>query len=612
MSQHVAVPMQKNASPQQTIRASAMNRQCECGNHTLAGGECTECGKKHLALQRWPTDRPIAPSVQAFSRSEAEDAEEPAAPEAPSPEPMTPEVAPSTPEPAAPEPTATPEGAAPVPASFLVDDTATQAAPGQMRKSDFLDQLRPAVCAAADAALAPTGRSSAGCPYLDFWFSYYAQQDAPHSERALRRYAPEAAHATSAADYIPIVAQRVGQGVERWAVTGQITGLPEGIPLSLPASPAAAPASIQPMARPGGAHLPHQPQALQSQLGQGQPLDGGLRSRMESAFGASFGQVRVHNDAAASSLSSQVNARAFTVGQHVAFASGEYQPGTLVGDVLIAHELAHVVQQAGTQQSPAALSPGDASYNALEADADQAAVGAATSLWGGAKGALAGLVRNAIPSLRSGLRLQRCKSEPTPAPACSSANQSQRATAAIQPVVVAENDGSNPTSAPPLAAVSSIWPKCCMDFNVLSTRTVNASSLKTLDIRPPVGGAATAEETALFTAAGATSGIQIISVDRFFRDGVAGKNVAGGGKTYDAGAATPRIVVVSGVAPEVVAHEVGHATGYLGHDSNPTVMQPTGAHDVANPTAVSPDVCTRARSGSVLTVTSTSCCQNPT
>ncbi len=58
-----------------------------------------------------------------------------------------------------------------------------------------------------------------------------------------------------------------------------------------------------------------------------------------------------HTDSNASSVSNRVNARAFTVGNHVAFGGGEYKPGTLAGDALIAHELAHTVQQQGAEGS---------------------------------------------------------------------------------------------------------------------------------------------------------------------------------------------------------------------------------------------------------------------
>src|SRR5262249_11382794 len=94
--------------------------------------------------------------------------------------------------------------------------------------------------------------------------------------------------------------------------------------------------------RDGEAKEAGEPQAIQAQLGSRQSLDGGVKSRMESAFGESFSGVQVHADANAARLSENLNARAFTVGDHVAFGAGEYQPGTLIGDALIAHELAHV------------------------------------------------------------------------------------------------------------------------------------------------------------------------------------------------------------------------------------------------------------------------------
>jgi hypothetical protein len=116
----------------------------------------------------------------------------------------------------------------------------------------------------------------------------------------------------------------------------------------------------------------------------------------------------VHTDSQAGNLSNQFNARAFTVGEHIAFGAGEYQPGTLVGDALVAHELAHVVQQGGAS-SPQILPRGGAEYNALEEDADASAVGATISFWGKTKRLLTDISRTAMPRLRSGLRLQRCK-----------------------------------------------------------------------------------------------------------------------------------------------------------------------------------------------------------
>lgn len=165
---------------------------------------------------------------------------------------------------------------------------------------------------------------------------------------------------------------------------------------------------MQLKARDGSGHRSDDPTAVQAALGSGRPLESGVRSRGESAFGQSFAHVRAHTDATASRLSSEQNARAFTVGEHVAFAAGEYRPGTIIGDALIAHELAHVVQQGGAGASVAPMHKESASYNALEADADQAAVRVVVSLWGGAKGTLADVAENARPRFRSGLQLSRC------------------------------------------------------------------------------------------------------------------------------------------------------------------------------------------------------------
>jgi hypothetical protein len=124
---------------------------------------------------------------------------------------------------------------------------------------------------------------------------------------------------------------------------------------------------------------------------------------MESVFGHDFSRVRIHHDTPAAEMAASVHARAFTLGADIAFGSGEYRPGTLVGDALLAHELAHVAQQSGGALTAEALDSGR--YNALEQDADRSAVSAVIALW---KQTSADLAENALPRLRSGLRLQRC------------------------------------------------------------------------------------------------------------------------------------------------------------------------------------------------------------
>jgi hypothetical protein len=77
-------------------------------------------------------------------------------------------------------------------------------------------------------------------------------------------------------------------------------------------------------------------------LGGGRALGAGERARFEPAFGMDLGRVRVHDDARAARGAQAIEARAFSVGEHLAFGPGEYQPHTPEGQRLLAHELAHV------------------------------------------------------------------------------------------------------------------------------------------------------------------------------------------------------------------------------------------------------------------------------
>src|SRR5687768_5450802 len=97
----------------------------------------------------------------------------------------------------------------------------------------------------------------------------------------------------------------------------------------------------------GGRVHPDVTAQINSARGRGAPLDPALREQMSSALGDSFADVRVHHDALASTLAHSVQARAFTTGADIFFASGEYRPGGSAGRELLAHELTHVVQQRG-------------------------------------------------------------------------------------------------------------------------------------------------------------------------------------------------------------------------------------------------------------------------
>jgi hypothetical protein len=109
--------------------------------------------------------------------------------------------------------------------------------------------------------------------------------------------------------------------------------------------------------------------ALQSK---GQPLESKTRARFEERFGHDFGAVRVHTGPRAAESSRMLSARAFAIGEHVVFANGNYEPGTVAGQRLLAHELAHVVQQSRGGATPDSSS----AVARLEASADAAAAAA--------------------------------------------------------------------------------------------------------------------------------------------------------------------------------------------------------------------------------------------
>jgi hypothetical protein len=109
---------------------------------------------------------------------------------------------------------------------------------------------------------------------------------------------------------------------------------------------------------------------IDSTRGGGQALDSGVSERLSPSLG-DLSDVRVHTDSTANDLNHSVAARAFATGTDVYFAQDQYKPNTSDGDHLIAHELAHVVQQRGAPTSgPLTVSnPGDA----MENEADQVA-----------------------------------------------------------------------------------------------------------------------------------------------------------------------------------------------------------------------------------------------
>lgn len=110
----------------------------------------------------------------------------------------------------------------------------------------------------------------------------------------------------------------------------------------------------------------------------GRPLEPATRMQMESHFRHDFTGVRVHTDAASGTVARGIDAYAFTVGQHIHFAPGQYAPANETGRRLLAHELAHTIQQRGVGHRPQASGPVDHPNAPLEREADAAAAAVLT------------------------------------------------------------------------------------------------------------------------------------------------------------------------------------------------------------------------------------------
>lgn len=110
--------------------------------------------------------------------------------------------------------------------------------------------------------------------------------------------------------------------------------------------------------------------------GSGRTLEEPTLTLMERQFQHGFSDVRIHTDAGAATSASALSARAYTVGNHVYFGAQAFRPATRAGAHLLAHELAHVVQQRGGPGPSARTAgipisdPGDPLERQAEAVAD--------------------------------------------------------------------------------------------------------------------------------------------------------------------------------------------------------------------------------------------------
>ena len=297
-------------------------------------------------------------------------------------------------------------------AKFIVED-GTEPGKGQIRKSDFLEALNDAICRTVDRGLRGTEYSSDNCPYIRAAFAKHKNSTPLYIEQLIDRYSGVVGMAKNAHDLIRLMQVRVMSAVKTWLQTGDMSGVPADIQYEIYSSMGTAikekiknavSSKLSFKAKEGGAHATQSPHAVMQSLGKGNPLEGRTRGRMESAFGTDFGNVEIHTDSHAAKLASSMNARAFAVGNHIAFGGGEHKPGTLIGDALMAHELAHVEQQ----NNATVRADNNADYQTLEEDADETAIGVIVKVLTGKD---INLKRKLSARLKTGLRLSSCKSK---------------------------------------------------------------------------------------------------------------------------------------------------------------------------------------------------------
>ncbi len=142
--------------------------------------------------------------------------------------------------------------------------------------------------------------------------------------------------------------------------------------------------------------------------GPGQALDAGIRTLVDRRFGHDLSRVRIHADAEAGRSTAAVDAQAYTVGRHVVFRNG-FHPERAADRALLAHELAHVVQQ-GFADVPADPVVIGSENDPLEREADRAAgaaLSAASGVHAQAPSAPSWRQQSTVPVL------QRAKEKPT-------------------------------------------------------------------------------------------------------------------------------------------------------------------------------------------------------
>ena len=274
----------------------------------------------------------------------------------------------------------------------------------------------------------------------------------------------------------------------------------------------------------------------------GHALDRSTRAFFEPRFGHDFSQVRVHTGEHAVRSAQAVHARAYTVGRNVVFGSNEYAPHTPSGQLLLAHELTHVVQQ------------------------DR---GATARAEGGLN------VASSAP------QVQRA-----PAPQCPNGQKNVS-------VDLVSLNGSSRDAPGDLDFAQNVFKPCCVNIQMASGRSATATLTSqwlggdTIMNRATTKGAIDPEQTAVYD--GATGAFGLSGRIRAFYVQDMNPSVALATSfpaVWATGAAAPytgMVVVTNGAASRSLAHEIGHIL--LNADGAVHTSHPGGTSNLMEPTA---------------------------
>jgi hypothetical protein len=318
----------------------------------------------------------------------------------------------------------------------------------------------------------------------------------------------------------------------------------------------------------------------------GKPLDPKTRAFMEPRFGHDFSRVRVHTDEVAAKAALAVNARAYTVGQHVVFAAGQYAPNTSGGSQLMAHELAHTIQQEGlVHRTPQPLEQTDVQDNQ-----EREAVETADNI---TRGVAFDVTNYSIPRLAR----ETARSATPAASACPSGVK----TVTVDLVSLAGSTRNPPDD---LTFANGVFKTCCVQFALRKGLSVAPSLSNTwlggdTTLNRGTSPGVVREEAPTYD--GATSAFGLSSrIRAFYVEAIdPPARATSRPPVWATGPAAPyadMVIVTNGAASRSLAHEFGHlllnVSGAV-HTAHPggtdNLMEPT---DSATGETLEPTQCT--------------------